>query len=75
MKQNFRRIIDRALGYDGSYFLTYHRWARKDQVMKAYPQFIQFLKLKRKYDSAERFQSQWYRHYKNMFADELVKTM
>jgi hypothetical protein len=26
-----------------------------------------FLKLKRKYDAAELFQSDWYRHYKNMF--------
>ena len=39
------------------------------QVLKAYPQFPRFLELKRKYDPNERFQSEWYRHYKRMFAD------
>ena len=70
-KVDFRRLIDCALELDGSYFLTYHRWARKEQVLRAYPQFIEFLKLKLKYDSEERFQSEWYRHYKRMFAREL----
>jgi FAD/FMN-containing dehydrogenase len=66
----FRRLIDRALERDGSYFLTYHRWARKDQVLAAYPQFPEFLKLKLQYDPDERFQSDWYRHYKEMFSVE-----
>lgn len=72
-KHDFRLIIDRALEYNGSYFLTYHRWARKDQVLKAYPQFVEFLKLKLKYDPSELFQSDWYRYYKNMFSQELNK--
>jgi FAD/FMN-containing dehydrogenase len=67
----FRGLIDLALKRGGSYFLTYHRWARKDQVLKAYPQFPEFLRLKKKYDPEERFQSEWYRHYKKMFADEI----
>jgi FAD/FMN-containing dehydrogenase len=67
----FQRLIDLALELGGSYFLTYHRWARKDQVLRAYPQFVEFLKLKRRYDPAERFQSEWYRHYRAMFAAEL----
>ncbi|HSD74122.1 MAG TPA: FAD-binding oxidoreductase [Steroidobacteraceae bacterium] len=67
----FQRLIDFALEQGGSYFLTYHRWARKDQVLRAYPQFIEFLKLKRHYDPDERFQSEWYRHYRTMFATEL----
>ena len=71
-KTNFQRIIDRALELDGSYFLTYHRWARKDQILKAYPQFIDFLRFKLKYDPQERFQSEWYRHYKKMFAEEIL---
>lgn len=70
-KGQFRLLIDRALEHGGSYFLTYHRWARKDQVLKAYPQFPEFLRLKRKYDPEERFQSEWYRHYKAMFSDQL----
>jgi FAD/FMN-containing dehydrogenase len=66
-KQDFTRLIDRALEFGGSYFLTYHRWARRDQVIKAYPQFPQFLALKKKYDPNQLFQSDWYRHYIGMF--------
>lgn len=67
-RSDFRRIIDRAIERDGSYYLTYHRWARKDQLLGAYPQFPRFLEIKRKYDPEERFQSEWYRHYREMFA-------
>ncbi|MBZ0167184.1 MAG: FAD-binding oxidoreductase [Candidatus Omnitrophica bacterium] len=70
-QKHFQTLIDRALELDGSYFLTYHRWARQDQLLKAYPQFVDFLRLKRKYDPQERFQSEWYRHYKKMFAAQL----
>jgi FAD/FMN-containing dehydrogenase len=66
-KQDFRRLIDRALEFGGSYFLTYHKWARYDQVIKAYPQFTQFLELKKRYDPNQIFQSDWYRHYVTMF--------
>ncbi len=65
--RHFRRLIDRARAYGGSYFLTYHRWATREQVLACYPQFPEFLALKRKYDPEERFQSEWYRHYREMF--------
>lgn len=68
---DFRRVIDRAIEYGGSYYLTYHRWATRKQVETCYPQFVDFLRLKKKYDPQERFQSNWYRHYKTMFADKL----
>src|SRR6266436_2775052 len=47
--------------------LTYHKFAKPEQVMACYPQFKQFLDLKRKYDPTERFQSDWYRHYRKLF--------
>jgi len=68
---DFRRLIDRAIERGGSYYLTYHRWATRRQVEACYPQFVEFLRLKKKYDPGERFQSDWYRHYKKMFADKL----
>ncbi len=68
---DFQRLIQRAVDQKGRYFLTYHRWAKKEQVLAAYPQFIDFLRLKKKYDPNERFQSDWYRHYRQMFADQL----
>ncbi|MBW8064690.1 MAG: FAD-binding oxidoreductase [Nitrospira sp.] len=67
----FRRLIDLAIRYHGGYYLTYHRFATRTQVETCYPQFPEFLRLKRKYDPKERFQSDWYRHYRVMFADVL----
>ncbi len=63
----FRALIDAALSFGGSYFLTYHRWARRAQVESAYPQFAGFLRHKTTYDPAHRFQSEWWRHYRKMF--------
>lgn len=67
----FRRLIDMAVRRGGSYYLTYHRYATRDQVESCYPQFAEFLRLKKKFDPEERFQSDWYRHYRTMFADRL----
>ena len=69
--RDFQRLIDRAIQHRGSYYLTYHRWATRQQVQTCYPRFPEFLRLKKKYDPEERFQSDWYRHYKAMFADKL----
>jgi FAD/FMN-containing dehydrogenase len=64
----FRSLIDLAIARGGNYYLTYHRFATRQQVLSCYPQFKSFLDLKRKYDPEERFQSEWYRHYRKMFA-------
>ncbi|HMG60269.1 MAG TPA: FAD-binding oxidoreductase [Burkholderiales bacterium] len=68
---DFRQLIERAIQYGGSYYLTYHHWATRKQVETCYPQFAAFLKEKKKFDPDERFQSDWYRYYKKMFADVL----
>src|SRR6266849_1826029 len=67
----FRRLIDMAGRRGGTYYLTYHRYATRKQVETCYPQFAEFLQLKKKYDPEERFQSEWYRNYRTMFADSL----
>jgi hypothetical protein len=64
----FRRLIDHAIARGGSYFLTYHRWATAEQVEACYPRFREFLALKLEHDPEERFQSDWYRHYRDAFA-------
>jgi FAD/FMN-containing dehydrogenase len=64
----FRDLIDMAIRHGGSYYLTYHRWARKGQVARCYPQMSEFLGLKRRHDPGELFQSTWFRHYRSMFA-------
>jgi FAD/FMN-containing dehydrogenase len=64
---SFRALIDLAAERDGSYYLTYHRWARREQVERCYPEFANFLREKKRFDPQRRFQSDWYRHYEAMF--------
>jgi FAD/FMN-containing dehydrogenase len=68
---DFQRLIERAIERSGSYYLTYHRFAERHQVEACHPRFAEFLRLKREHDPAERFQSDWYQHYRAMFADVL----
>jgi len=58
----FRALIDASIDLGGSYYLTYHKWARKDQVLACYPQMLAFFEQKAKYDPNLVFQSDWYRH-------------
>lgn len=67
--QAFRRLIDRAIERQGSYYLTYHRWATREQVEHCHPQMRRFLELKRAHDPQERFQSDWYRHLRGQVLD------
>jgi FAD/FMN-containing dehydrogenase len=60
----FRELVDEALERRGSFHLAYPRWATRDQLEAAYPRFDEFLRLKRVYDPEDRFQSDWYRHYR-----------
>lgn len=63
----FRKLIDLAVGFSGSYYLTYHRWATREQVERCHPRLREFLQRKRELDPAETFTSDWYRHYRAMF--------
>lgn len=62
----FQSLIDLALSFGGSYYLTYHRWARRDQVEQAHPRFHEFLEKKEQFDPGQRFQSEWWRHHKKL---------
>src|SRR6266576_2441278 len=66
--RSFRGLIDLAIARGDSYYLTYHKFAKPEQVMACYPQFKEFLNLKKKYEPSERFQSDWYRYYRKLFA-------
>ncbi|WP_116811829.1 FAD-binding oxidoreductase [Steroidobacter cummioxidans] len=65
----FRRLIDIAIHHEGSYFLTYHRHATLAQLRTCYPMFERFLAAKTRFDPHEVFQSDWYRHYRDQFAE------
>jgi FAD/FMN-containing dehydrogenase len=66
----FRRLIDMAIPYGGSYFLTYHRYATRRQVIACHPAFEDFLAAKQRFDPQGVFQSEWYRHYRAEFAQD-----
>ncbi|HEX7181100.1 MAG TPA: FAD-binding oxidoreductase [Thermoanaerobaculia bacterium] len=66
----FRRLIDLAVRRGGSYFLTYHKHARRDQVEACHPRFRDLLRAKLERDPEERFQSDWYRHHRDLFKGE-----
>jgi len=68
---DLRRVIDIAASHGGSYFLTYHRHARREQVERCHPRLVEFLRAKRRHDPDDTFQSEWYRHYRTMFGDAL----
>ena len=57
----FRALIDLALERRGSFFLTYHRFATKEQLLAAYPRLPEFLARKRSWDSRGVFSSDWHR--------------
>lgn len=58
----FRALIDAALDCAGSFYLTYHRWARPEQLEAAHPTLRSVLARKRELDPHGIFQSDWYRH-------------
>lgn len=59
----FRRLIDMARARGGSYFLTYHKWATREQALACHPRMPDFLAKKREFDPELRFQSDWWRHH------------
>ena len=57
---SFRALIDLAIERSGSFFLTYHRWATRAQLLAAYPELPRFLERKRAYDPGRTFRSDWH---------------
>jgi FAD/FMN-containing dehydrogenase len=62
-EHDFRRLIDCAADLGGSYYLTYHRWATRQQIECCHPRLREFLERKREYDSKALFTSDWYEHH------------
>ena len=62
-----RKLIDLALNQEGSYNLSYHKWATREQMLKAYPDFPKFIQTKEKIDPNNFYTSDWYQHLKQVF--------
>lgn len=60
----FRALIDLAASFGGSYYLTYHKFASREQLVRCYRQFDEFVRRKLDHDPREMFSSDWYRHYR-----------
>jgi len=63
---DFRRLIDRALQFGGSYYLTYHRWADARQVVGCHPRLAELLLEKRRLDPGGVFRSDWHTHHERL---------
>jgi FAD/FMN-containing dehydrogenase len=59
-KKIFRDIIQHAIDLDGSFYLTYHPYASKEQILNCYPQIYEFFRQKSVYDPQHTFGSNWY---------------
>jgi len=64
----FRRLIDLAIQRDGSFYLTYGRFATVEQIRHCYPNFENFLAYKRRLDPESLFHSTWFQHHAAMFS-------
>ncbi|MCW2950106.1 MAG: hypothetical protein JWN41_1119 [Thermoleophilia bacterium] len=67
----FRQLIDAALDFGGSYYLTYHRWARAEQLVRAHPMIGEFVAAKQVWDPNGVFRSDWYDHIVAQVAREI----
>ncbi len=57
-----------ATGHD--YYLTYHRYATREQVERCHPRFGEFLRLKREHDPDGLLTSDWHAHHERLLAGE-----
>jgi decaprenylphospho-beta-D-ribofuranose 2-oxidase len=58
-----RRLVDAALEYGGTYYLTYQLYPTPEQLHRAYPNARHAFERKRFYDPGELFSSQFYDRY------------
>jgi len=68
----FIRLIDHAIANEGSYYLTYHRFARPDQLLTCHPRLREWLANKHQIDPNRSFQSDWYRHLLRLTGEEAL---
>jgi FAD/FMN-containing dehydrogenase len=59
----FRDLIELAAQMDGTYYLTYHRFATPRQLERCHGGVRAFCAAKRRFDPHGVFQSDWWRHY------------
>lgn len=63
-----RGLIDAAADLGGSFYLTYHRWATREQLLRCHPRLPEFLAHKQAHDPRGVFMSDWYKHLQTTLA-------
>ena len=58
-----RRLVDAALKYDGTYYLTYQSYPSEEQFLAAYPKAPHVFAQKKAYDPGELFMNEFYKTY------------
>ena len=67
-RREFRGLIDLALQQGGTFYLTYHRWATRRQLLQAYPQLPQWLERQSEQDPEKIWGSDWLRNLRETLA-------
>lgn len=65
-RRQFRGMNGIALRHGGSFYLTYHRFATREQLEQAHPRLREVLEAKRRVDPDGRFDSAWHRHVRDL---------
>lgn len=58
-----QQLVDAAIRFGGSYYLTYQLYPTREQMWRAYPNARHVFERKRFYDGEERFMSKFYEKY------------
>jgi hypothetical protein len=58
-----QQLVDAALAFGGTYYLTYQLYPTADQLHRAYPNARRAFERKRFYDPTELFSNQFYETY------------
>lgn len=61
-----RKLIDKTIALQGTYYLPYHLIATPEQICKTYPQLNTFIALKKQYDPQELFTNSFYEAYRHV---------
>lgn len=62
-------IARRGAGPRNPFIHSYHRWARRAPTERGYPQCAEYLRHHEAHDPGQLFQSEWWRHHRELFAE------
>ncbi len=63
LKDRANRLIEAALALGGSFYLPYWSYATPEQLLRAYPEFPEFVREKRRVDPGQLFLNGFFDHY------------